>query len=918
MKRLSVQLSVVGAVVALGAAAIAYGILSGSGEEPVEKEQTANADHSASNETDSPSPIRVGRDRSGKDSPAADTLSSSTTEEKNAVQTVNHELSADASATGSETQSGTAPESGTGAADRMAGAANLLQSENGTEGRQSEGSEQSASEAVASSMPSESEPSSSSPSPPSPAYGASFASDQTLGDGAGGAENANASDAGMSGDTAGASAGTNPVGTEGLNRESTQSASPSSSGPGTSATQPSSNSAFPLRRSTESRGDGSSSFNSSEIDNPAGAAGPQNSFDSESSASTAPGGGQGKPSASASLGGISSTGPSGSRGSISGTDGEGSSSAQPPAGSGGPDSSSFADSGSDENTDDNISPGTQTGEAAGRQTFSSNSYSSNTYPSTGAGGLESSGGETDSVTGDRTGESATGPAREQATGNSSDAVNASGSSYGADLSMPSNASSATGTSAATALTVSDRPAASNLEGEQAPVVTVEKSAPEEIQVNREATFELRVGNNGNAVAENVTVVDRVPRGTEFVSATPSVTPSANGAVQWNIGVLKPGEEMVLSMRLLPKSAGEIGSVASASFQTRASVRTICTQPALKLELSAAERVLIGESVTLQVTVTNTGNGAAEDVVIDEDVPEGFTHPAGNKLEHEIGTLRPQESRRLSLVLESTKQGTFENHMTVRGAGDLSDQDTRTIEVISPELQVAMQGPTLRYLDRQANYTVQLTNPGTASAHNVELVTYLPKGMKYVTSDNHGQYDTQSHAVFWSLEELPANQPGNVHVSVLPIEPGKHKLKTDVTADLGLQEVCEHAVAVEGSAELSFIISDMADPIEVGSETTYEIKVRNRGSKAATQIRLSLELPSALKPTSGDGPTRGSVQGQQVNFAPLDRLGPGKEVVFKAHAEGSGVGDHIVRSQLQSAELTVPVTKEEITRVYSDN
>ena len=60
------------------------------------------------------------------------------------------------------------------------------------------------------------------------------------------------------------------------------------------------------------------------------------------------------------------------------------------------------------------------------------------------------------------------------------------------------------------------------------------------------------------------------------------------------------------------------------------------------------------------------------------------------------------------------------------------QDAHDIEVVAPQLQIAVNGPSRRYLDRPATYTVELANPGTASATNVELVTYLPKGMKYVT------------------------------------------------------------------------------------------------------------------------------------------------------------------------------------------
>ena len=456
-----------------------------------------------------------------------------------------------------------------------------------------------------------------------------------------------------------------------------------------------------------------------------------------------------------------------------------------------------------------------------------------------------------------------------------------------------------------------------LEGQQSPAIVIEKTAPDEVQVDRQATFQIRVRNVGTATAHNVVVVDQVPRGTEFVNAVPDCVRTPENILVWNVPSLKSNEEIILSINLVPKVAGEIGSVAQATFHTQASVRTVCTKPQLSLELTVPEKVLIGTAATIEIVVTNIGSGAATNVVMEEDVPEGFSHAAGRQLEHEIGTLRPQESRRLSLVLDAAKPGLYDNRLVVRGDGNLFEEDLRKIEVSTPKLEISMQGPALRYLDRQATYVVRLANAGTAPARNVELVTFLPKGMKYVTSDNHGQYDSQTHAVYWSLEELPAEKQGDVHLTVLPIEPGNHKLKADGRAELGLQHMCEHEVVVEGLAELSFSVTDAADPIEVGSETTYEVRVNNRGSKADSDVRVVAELPPGVTPTNGDGPVPATVQGRQVIFSPLARLAPNEEAVFKIHAIGEATGDHVIRVQLQSAELRVPVTKEEITRVYTD-
>ncbi len=468
------------------------------------------------------------------------------------------------------------------------------------------------------------------------------------------------------------------------------------------------------------------------------------------------------------------------------------------------------------------------------------------------------------------------------------------------------------------LLASDRPGSPRLEGQQTPAITLEKLAPDEIQVNREATFRVRVQNGGNAAAHELIVIDRIPQGTEFLDASPDFQRTADGLIIWQLGTLEPGDQVVLSMQLMPKAPGEIGSVAKAMFQTQASVRTVCTKPSLDLQLKAVESVLIGQTMALELVITNTGDGAASDVVVEEDVPEGLVHAAGHELEHAIGTLQPQESRRLTLQLDAVKPGIYTNHLVVRGAGKLMVDDVRQIEVVAPQLTVQTTGPTLRYLDRQATYTIRMSNAGTAAARNVELSAFLPKGMRFVTSDHQGQYDSQTHAVYWSLEELPATNQGTVQVTVLPVEPGSQRLKVDAKADLDLVATDEYEVVVDSLSELTFSIDDVADPIEVGTDTTYEIIVRNRGSKADGNVLLVAELPAGLVPTSGDGPTRGTVQGQIVQFAPLERISPGEEAVYKIRAQGNAVGDHIIRARVQSNELPVPVTKEEGTRVYSDS
>ena len=122
---------------------------------------------------------------------------------------------------------------------------------------------------------------------------------------------------------------------------------------------------------------------------------------------------------------------------------------------------------------------------------------------------------------------------------------------------------------------------------------------------------------------------------------------------WSLGSLKPQERKTLKLELVPLEEGHIGSVASVSFAAKASVKSIVTRPQLTVTQASSAKVLAGNQLGITITINNPGTGAATGVVLEEQVPEIFSHPAGKELEFEVGTLKPGESRTLDLVLNAT-------------------------------------------------------------------------------------------------------------------------------------------------------------------------------------------------------------------------------------------------------------------------
>ncbi|HEY1785790.1 MAG TPA: hypothetical protein VGG30_09590, partial [Pirellulales bacterium] len=207
--------------------------------------------------------------------------------------------------------------------------------------------------------------------------------------------------------------------------------------------------------------------------------------------------------------------------------------------------------------------------------------------------------------------------------------------------------------------------------------------------------------------------------------------------------------------------------------------------------------------------------------------------------------------------------------------------------------------------------------GTAPAKEIDLAATLPKGLKFVEANNAGQYDPATGAVYWSLEQLPAGEIGTVTVTTLPTEPGEQHLQIKANARGNLSDKIEETVFVEGIAAILFEVVDVNDPIEVGGETTYEVRVVNQGSKASSNVRLVILLPAELQAIHAEGPTGHAIDGQRVLFEPISQLAPKADTTYSVRVKASAVGDLRLRVQVMTDEMRSPVTKEESTHVYAD-
>src|SRR5262249_42597681 len=227
------------------------------------------------------------------------------------------------------------------------------------------------------------------------------------------------------------------------------------------------------------------------------------------------------------------------------------------------------------------------------------------------------------------------------------------------------------------------------------------------------------------------------------------------------------------------------------------------------------------------------------------------------------------------------------------------------------------GPKLRYLDRKAVYSFKVTNPGDASATNVTVSDVIPAGFKFLAADSGGRHDFSTRTVSWFLGEIGPAQSKEVKLEVVAVNPGEFQHKVMAQAARGLKEETDVLTRVEGLSAILLEVVDTEDPIEVGAETSYEIRITNTGSKTETDIKLVCTLPEKMQLKSAQGPTHYHEEGKNLVFDMLPKLAPRADAIYRVTVKATAAGDMRFKTQITSANLVEPVHEEEATRVYAD-
>ena len=447
------------------------------------------------------------------------------------------------------------------------------------------------------------------------------------------------------------------------------------------------------------------------------------------------------------------------------------------------------------------------------------------------------------------------------------------------------------------------------------VLLLEKLAPKEVVLGVDFEYQLLISNLTSVPLEQVVILEQATPNLLLRESEPAASVDASGAATWNLGTLKPKQQVTILVRAVATGGLEVIGQAQAHYRTTMRSQIAVVVPALDLKFLMPTVAGPAEGIPIELQVRNSGSGAARDILLTVDLPAGLLSEHGDRsISIPVGTLRAGESKAVMIMAQAPAAGVFEASASAsmrHGAAVLAP--TRRIVIQQAVLALDVSGPSQAFLGRPSRWTLRVCNTGDGAAKQVAIEHLIPVGMSFVQSSQAPQ--RLGDKLVWQLGSLPAGTSKSIELYLEATEPGTGHVMAQVSAKHLATLSDSEEVSLAGISALQLEIDDMSDPVMVGEPVTYHVTVTNQGTAPGKDIRVEAILDEGMQLIRPQGPTSGMLEGNKIIFEPLASLAPGAAATWKIVARSTQAGDLRLGAVMTSARLVRPVPETEPTHFH---
>lgn len=445
---------------------------------------------------------------------------------------------------------------------------------------------------------------------------------------------------------------------------------------------------------------------------------------------------------------------------------------------------------------------------------------------------------------------------------------------------------------------------------------VELAGPQSLLVGKSARYVLNLVNDGDAAAEEVQLRLNIPawvsvESGESTAGDAAAQADAQGSVRmiWNLPKVKAGSQETLRLQLVAAEGKPFELTADWTCRP-ASLKAaiVVKQPQIELSLAGPSDMVFGDEKPFTITVSNPGNGDAENVVV--QLVAGSNAPQSI----EVGTVPAGKARDVNVKVVANQPTGMDLKMSATAEGNLRAEAAGRIVVKQPLLAISVEGPPLKFAGAEAAYAVTVSNTGNAAADDLTISTTLPTGAKYLGGIDGAQFG--GGVLKWKPGLLPPETERTFDIRVQLNAAGAHRVVAQAIGPRTGAVAHECETTVEAVSNLKLAVNDPAGPAPTGQEVVYEVQLMNRGSLAAKNVKVVMQFSEGLEPSIVEGAEAKLVPGQ-VLFETLPELAAGEQVIVHVRAKAGKEGSHRYRVEVVSTDNDTRLVSEGTSRFFTD-